>query len=600
MGRVDTFPQSTVTTQPSTVLGYAEVTADQASIGTAATDLTGLYVTVTVPAGRRLRITGFVPAFYGNTATGFLEFDIYEGATRLSLNQHALTATGQQFGMSVERIISPSAGTHTYKLAALVTSGTMSLGAGAGYPAFIRVEDITGYTNIAPVYAVPVGLLAQSANNLSLAGFAGSAGAPVDVPGSSLTVTVPAGRTLRINATGRFGANTTSGHIVGDILEDGVVIGRFNNSDVVAGATIQAMNSVLTSPSAGTHTYKLQVYKYNGGNTADLSYGRIWIEDVTPTPAPAGSAPSSQLGYAESSVDQAGITTAETTATGLSVSVTVPAGRRLKVTLHLSFSAVVANQSAITRIYQDGVPYRRDTPVTTPTSTVFEWSHVYTPAAGTHSYGVSVAASTGTFTLQAGSFILVEDITGVSIPANNYVTAPVVDATGSANAEGVSAAVARADHVHRGGIAVVTSTTRPASPYLDQVIEETDTGLQKKWNGSNWVTQANFKMFNVGSALTGSPPAIDTGSIPFKMQCGTIVRVTNAGGGTGPISYPTPFPNGVLCVMAINGDAGATDLVVCAMYNMNVNDFEIIAMNLSTHGRYANATLRFNWIAIGW
>ena len=47
---------------PKGVLGYAQVTANQGSI-TTGSDLTGLSVTVTVPAGRRLKITGFAAIY---------------------------------------------------------------------------------------------------------------------------------------------------------------------------------------------------------------------------------------------------------------------------------------------------------------------------------------------------------------------------------------------------------------------------------------------------------------------------------------------------------------------------------------------------------
>ena len=47
---------------PKGWLGYAQVVANQAGIGTTEVDLTGLTVTVTVPAGRRVRIIGHVVA----------------------------------------------------------------------------------------------------------------------------------------------------------------------------------------------------------------------------------------------------------------------------------------------------------------------------------------------------------------------------------------------------------------------------------------------------------------------------------------------------------------------------------------------------------
>lgn len=148
---------------------------------------------------------------------------------------------------------------------------------------------------------------------------------------------------------------------------------------------------------------------------------------------------------------------------------------------------------------------------------------------------------------------------------------------------------------------IADAAARPSVPYDGQFIKQVDNDQVRFWSGVTWRHVANFKILNAGSALAGSPPTVDAdASPPYLIQAGTFVNVTNGSGGTGPINFPTPFPNGLLCVMAMNGDAGASDQLICGMYNANVSNFEVIAMNLSSHTRYANATLRFNWIAIGW
>ena len=124
------------------ILGYAERTANQTGIS-AITDLTGLSVTVTMAAGRRIKITG-----KGNvnqvTSTGTIRGIIREGSTSLNdwmwANQPPGTP-GDLMGMG-EVILTPTAGSHTYKLSLQTSAGTTNLVAASDRPAFILVEDI--------------------------------------------------------------------------------------------------------------------------------------------------------------------------------------------------------------------------------------------------------------------------------------------------------------------------------------------------------------------------------------------------------------------------------------------------------------------------
>lgn len=122
--------------------GYAQVTSDQASIGTSATDLTGLTVTVTVNSGERIRITGYVGAFYGPSIDNQVTFAIKEGATQLNRSEIFLrTSVGNCYAF-VTHVFTPSAGAHTYKLTAQTNGGTVSMAAGATAPSYILVEGI--------------------------------------------------------------------------------------------------------------------------------------------------------------------------------------------------------------------------------------------------------------------------------------------------------------------------------------------------------------------------------------------------------------------------------------------------------------------------
>lgn len=124
------------------VLGYAQVIANQGSI-TAAVDLTGLTVTVTVPyAGHRVRITGSCELVNTTGGNGVILL-IMEGATQLK--QHATGGGTANVAVGVEAsvVLVPTAASHTYKLQAQTqVGGTGTMNASATNPAYILVEDL--------------------------------------------------------------------------------------------------------------------------------------------------------------------------------------------------------------------------------------------------------------------------------------------------------------------------------------------------------------------------------------------------------------------------------------------------------------------------
>src|SRR5690554_6485754 len=131
---------------PKGVLGYAQVTSGQSGI-TSMTDLTGLSVTVNIPAGRIIRITGHALIGVSNTrsvAAGWIR----EGSSTLgrfgAVDNQALAAQAFALGYGAAILSSPSAGQHTYKLSLEVTSGTgsASITASSTSPAYILVEDL--------------------------------------------------------------------------------------------------------------------------------------------------------------------------------------------------------------------------------------------------------------------------------------------------------------------------------------------------------------------------------------------------------------------------------------------------------------------------
>lgn len=109
-------------------------------------------------------------------------------------------------------------------------------------------------------------------------------GTEVDITGLTLTVTVPANRVLRI--TGQTIFNVTNAQLVGWVNEDGVNVGAFGDLSNAAGAETIQSGSVIVTPTAGTHIYKLRAQAIGVGTTtigaSAAAPGFILIEDIGP------------------------------------------------------------------------------------------------------------------------------------------------------------------------------------------------------------------------------------------------------------------------------------------------------------------------------
>jgi hypothetical protein len=435
MGRIDVYPSgSGAIPFTGQTLGYAEVNTNQGSI-TTEVDLTGLFVTVTVPAGRRIRITAQGP-FISTVDQDEIRLNVKEGSTVLNIAQLMVSGASKGGTAICEAVISPSAGTHTYKLSALRQSGSGSItsAASATFPAFIHVEDVTGYTTNTPALSVPVGVLAQAVLTSNQGPFGAG---PTDIAGTSLNITVPAGRVLKLSANAQFGgySDAITAHYV-RVFEDGVAIGNISLWPRMPTTDFTSMEgSVLRSPTAGTHTYKLVVTRYANTGTVNLSAnaaepGFFFIEDITPTPAPGNGAPSSTLGYSQRTTNIA--ITGSNTDLGIPVTVTVPAGRRIRVS---GFTEVANTQAginwAVGRILEGATQLQEDIVPLGATGGNNQYgsvapSIILTPSAGTHTYtmvaAVQTTGGTALAAANAPAYLLVEDITGAVWPAGSSVS----------------------------------------------------------------------------------------------------------------------------------------------------------------------------------
>lgn len=128
-------------------LGYAQITASfSTTVASSDVAVTGLSVTVTVPAGGRyVRITAWCGSFYKTGSTGdILYWQIKEGSTVLSYQQANIV--GSNYAMLAHSVYiksGVSAGSHTYTVFVnQSTAGTVTVQTSTTQPAFILAEAI--------------------------------------------------------------------------------------------------------------------------------------------------------------------------------------------------------------------------------------------------------------------------------------------------------------------------------------------------------------------------------------------------------------------------------------------------------------------------
>jgi hypothetical protein len=125
--------------KPYSLLGTASITSQTGAV-LAETSI-GTNVTVTIPAGRRIRLTVNTRGLVMNATNnaGFLR--IKEGASIFTECQYAAagsqTSSGGTFGVS----IAPSGGTHTYGVYLAASAGTAAVQAAPSYPTTLDVWD---------------------------------------------------------------------------------------------------------------------------------------------------------------------------------------------------------------------------------------------------------------------------------------------------------------------------------------------------------------------------------------------------------------------------------------------------------------------------
>lgn len=417
-------------------LGYNQVTASSATFTTTETELVS--VTVTVPTGRRLKVTTGTGPQSNNTDSA-VRIRTRDGGltgTEIGYDDKSLPVAGVKQNHLHEVIYSPSAGSHTFAstIVRVVGTGTITNIADAVDVTWILVEDITSSEIPFSNSNVPVGSLGFAIKTTDQNAIGAG---PTTITGLSVNVTVPDGRQLKITTQFQTEhSDATSGHSF-DIHQDGVSIGRAGLIQS-GGGREWVDGAVLISPVAGSHTYTVVVTRYLGAGTVDQEASTatpafLYVEDVTSTPTAASGAPSSTLAYAEVTTGQSGITSV-VDLTGLTVTITVPPGRRIAITANIETSRTVPDGTTRLSI-KEGATFLQimDNQENIASDTCsLNGQAIITPSAGTHTYKLTLERASGTGTVALGastnspSFILVEDITGAVHPAGSQVTAGLI------------------------------------------------------------------------------------------------------------------------------------------------------------------------------
>lgn len=132
-----------VSDAPRGVLAYAEITGVIGGFGSSESDVAGLSVSPTVAAGRRIRVRSV--ALLSATSTSARKIlRVHQDGVQIQSAEIVAGNTTDGETVVCERILTPTAGVHTYKARVIVTAGgsTGGVNASAPNPAFIVVEDL--------------------------------------------------------------------------------------------------------------------------------------------------------------------------------------------------------------------------------------------------------------------------------------------------------------------------------------------------------------------------------------------------------------------------------------------------------------------------
>lgn len=127
-------------------LGSGSITGNFTTTSATAVQVTGLTATVTVPAGRTVRISVFGSDMFASASAAFT-LSIWDGVVNVGTQLgRALANNGGSTGFTVpaicEAIVTGVSGSKTYNVGLQTSGGTVTLEAGGNYAAFIFVQAL--------------------------------------------------------------------------------------------------------------------------------------------------------------------------------------------------------------------------------------------------------------------------------------------------------------------------------------------------------------------------------------------------------------------------------------------------------------------------
>lgn len=150
VGGVATFTGIPVLPAGTNMLGYVQQNSNFTTASTTSVQITGMTLTVTVPAGgRSIKITAYMPYVSSSSAPKVAYLQLWDGVvntgTVLHTTQMATSIVGQGSMMMIVATVTPSAGSKTYNLAAISDGAggvTTTYGATSSSPMSLLVEAI--------------------------------------------------------------------------------------------------------------------------------------------------------------------------------------------------------------------------------------------------------------------------------------------------------------------------------------------------------------------------------------------------------------------------------------------------------------------------
>jgi hypothetical protein len=112
-------------------------------------------------------------------------------------------------------------------------------------------------------------------------------------------------------------------------------------------------------------------------------------------------------------------------------------------------------------------------------------------------------------------------------------------------------------------------------------------------NFSNLQAQIIAPVNANSASIVPQDVALNPTSKQMIWQAGTAVGAATDANGNSSVTFPSPFPNGVLTVVATDGDQGTG----CGPLSLTVQGYS--KTGFTAHG-VANELCRVNYIALGW